>query len=109
MTDHNGQDAKAEICGISLSLPHRGQEPGEIKIAARPQSIRIHSDLNQGIQGIQGTILKSVYLGSHQEYTFQTELGEWFVIDTQMEEIHEENLSVSLDFKNRGVSIIPHS
>ena len=106
MTDHNGQLAKAEIDGIPLSLPHRGQEPGEIKIAARPQSLRIHSELNQGIQG---RILKSVYLGSHQEYKVQTELGEWFVIDTHMEEIHEDNSFVSLDFKNRGVSIIPHS
>ena len=106
MNHHSGQEAKIEIGGIPLSLPHRGLEPGEIKIAARPQSIRIHSDQNQEIQG---TILKSVYLGSHQEYTVQTELGEWFVIDTHMEEIHEEDSSVSLDFKNRGVNIIPYS
>ena len=72
----------------------------------RPHAVNIQ---NQKHLGIPGKVLKSIYLGSHQEYTIQTDQGEWFVLDTEMNEIHEEKSDVSLNFKNRGVSIIPHT
>ena len=75
-------------------------------MAVRPQAVNVHAEKHPGIPG---KVLKSVYLGSHQEYTIETDQGEWFVLDTEMNEIHEENTEVSLDFKSRGVSIIPHS
>ena len=106
MTEHNGDLAAIKISELSLNLPHKGVNPGEIKLAVRPQAVNVHAEKHPGIHG---KVLKSVYLGSHQEYTIETDQGEWFVLDTEMNEIHEENTEVSLDFKSRGVSIIPHS
>ena len=106
MTEHEGDLAAIKIGELSLNLPHKGVNPGEIKLAVRPQAVNVHEEKHPGIPG---KVLKSVYLGSHQEYTIETDQGEWFVLDTEMNEIHEENTEVSLDFKSRGVSIIPHS
>ena len=106
MTEHDGDLAAIKIGELSLNLPHKGINPGEIKLAVRPLAVNVHEEKHPGIPG---KVLKSVYLGSHQEYTIETDHGEWFVLDTEMNEIHEENTEVSLDFKSRGVSIIPHS
>ena len=106
MTEHDGDLAAIKIGELSLNLPHKGVNPGEIKLAVRPLALNVHEEKHPGIPG---KVLKSVYLGSHQEYTIETDQGEWFVLDTEMNEIHEENTEVSLDFKSRGVSIIPHS
>ena len=106
MTEHDGDLAAIKIGELSLNLPHKGVNPGEIKLAVRPLAVNVHEEKHPGIPG---KVLKSVYLGSHQEYTIQTDQGEWFVLDTEMNEIHEEKSEVSLDLKTRGVSIIPHS
>ena len=106
MTEHDGDLAAIKIGELSLNLPHKGVNPGEIKLAVRPLAVNVHEEKHPGIPG---KVLKSVYLGSHQEYTIETDQGEWFVLDMEMNEIHEENKEVSLDFKSRGVSIIPHS
>jgi len=106
MTEHDGDLAAIKIGELSLNLPHKGVNPGEIKLAVRPLAVNVHEEKHPGIPG---KVLKSVYLGSHQEYTIETDQGEWFVLGTEMNEIHEENTEVSLDFKSRGVSIIPHS
>jgi len=106
MTEHDGDLAAIKIDELSLNLPHKGVNPGEIKLCVRPQAVNVHATKHPGKPG---KVLKSVYLGSHQEYTIETDQGEWFVLDTEMNEIHEENTEVSLDFKSRGVSIIPHS
>ena len=106
MTEHDGDLAALKIGELSLNLPHKGVNPGEIKLAVRPLAVNVHEEKHPGIPG---KVLKSVYLGSHQEYTIETDQGEWFILDTEMNEIHEENTEVSLDFKTRGVSIIPHS
>ena len=106
LTELNVQEAKVEIGGISLNLPHRGLEPGDVMVAVRPQSVILQP---ANFKGVKGTVLKNVYLGSHHEYTIETELGEFFVIDTLMEEIHPENATISINFKKRGVSLVPDS
>ena len=104
LTELNGRKAKVEIGGILLNLNHRGLETGNVKVAVRPQAVMLQP---AHFKGVKGTVLKSVYLGSHHEYTIETELGELFVIDTLMEEIHPENATISINFKKRGVSLVP--
>ena len=106
MKEHHGDQAAIDVGKISLKLPHKGVSLGEIKLSVRPHAVNIQ---NHKHEGIPGKVLKSIYLGSHQEYTIQTDQGEWFVLDTEMNEIHEEKSDVTLNFKNRGVSIIPHT
>ena len=103
----DGSDAKVDIGGIQLQLPHRGLISGDAMAAIRPQSICLHESGTEN--GISGTILKSSYLGDHLEYTVNCELGELFVIDNQMQTQHPSGAKVSITFQSYGVSLIPES
>jgi len=48
-------------------------------------------------------------LGDHIEYTLESELGNLFVIDNQMENQFDSGSTVSLTFRVRGMSLIPES
>lgn len=103
----DGSDAKVDIGGIQLQLPHRGLISEDAMAAIRPQSICLHESGTEN--GISGTILKSSYLGDHLEYTVKCELGELFVIDNQMQTQHPSGTKVSIKFQSYGVSLIPES
>ena len=90
-----------------MRLPHRGLISGEAMAAIRPQSICLHESGAE--TGIQGTILKSSYLGDHLEYTVECELGELFVIENQIQTQHPTGANVSITFHSYGVSLIPES
>ena len=90
-----------------MRLPHRGLISGEAMAAIRPQSICLHESGAE--TGIQGTILKSSYLGDHLEYTVECELGELFVVDNQIQTQHPTGANVSITFHSYGVSLIPES
>ena len=103
----DGLNAKLDIGGIQLQLPHRGLMPGNAMVAIRPQSIYLDESGTE--KGISGTILKSSYLGDHLEYTVKSELGEFFVIDNQMQTQHPPGAQVSITFRSYGISLIPES
>ena len=103
----DGLNAKLDIGGIQLQLPHRGLMPGNAMVAIRPQSIYLDESGTE--KGILGTILKSSYLGDHLEYTVKCELGEFFVIDNQKQTQHPPGASVSITFRSYGISLIPES
>ena len=103
----DGLNAKLDIGGIQLQLPHRGLMPGNAMVAIRPQSIYLNESGSE--KGISGTILKSSYLGDHLEYTVKSELGEFFVIDNQMQTQHPPGAQVSITFRSNGISLIPES
>ena len=81
--------------------------PGNAMVAIRPQSIYL--DESETEKGISGTILKSSYLGDHLEYTVKSELGEFFVIDNQIQTQHPPGAQVSITFRSYGISLIPES
>ena len=103
----DGLNAKLDIGGIQLQLPHRGLMPGNAMVAIRPQSIYL--DESETEKGISGTILKSSYLGDHLEYTVKCELGEFFVIDNQMQNQHPTGAQVCITFRSYGIGLIPES
>ena len=76
-------EAEVNIGGIRLKLPHRRIPAGEVDVAIRPQAICLNPVANK--DEISATILKASYLGDHIEYTLESELGNLFVIDNQME------------------------
>ena len=102
-----GSEAEVDIGGILLRLPHRGNSPGKVQVAIRPQSIYINKGTKKG--NISANILKTSYLGDHFEYTIECKLGELFVIDYQMEEQMDIDSPISINFLNRGISIISNS
>ena len=76
-------------------------------MANRPQSICLSEPGTEG--GIPGTILKASYLGDLMEYTVDCDLGELFVIDYQMETLHDSGSSVYITFLTRGLSLVTES
>ena len=103
----DGLNAKLDIGGIQIQLPHRGLMPGNAMLAIRPHSICLNESGTEN--GISGIILKSSYLGDHLEYTVKCELGEFFVIDNQMQTQHPSGANVSITFRSHGISLIPDS
>lgn len=99
----NGEKAKVIIGDATLQLPHRNLPKGAVQVAIRPQAIAFHP---LGAKGNPGKILKSIYLGSHHEYMVEFSLGELFVIDNRMEEVHPAGVEVSIHFRDRGVSLL---
>ncbi len=71
------------------------------------KSMNLHQSGTE--KGISGTILKSLYLGDHLEYTIECELGNLFVIDNEIENQHPSGAKVSITLRSYGVSLIPES
>ena len=103
----DGDEAEIDIGGIKLKLPHRGISPGKVSVAIRPQSISLNGAAKKG--KISATILKASYLGEHVEYSVECSLGELFVVDNQMETQIDPGSSVFIDFRTRGLCLIPES
>ena len=78
-----------------------------MSVAIRPQSICLSQSENEN--SIPGTILKSIYLGGHIEYTVDCILGELFVIDNQMVSKLNLDATVYITLRTRGVSLIAES
>lgn len=90
---------------IRLRLPHRGVAAGSIKVAARPDALL----LSKEGEGLQGTILKSSYLGKVREYTVKTSIGELFITTPgrSHEFLPSENIIVR--FSDSGIVVLPKS
>ena len=75
--------ASRDGCGsaaVELDLPHRGAALGPVKVAIRPESLRLSTAPPAG-PALEGRIAKAAYLGTHMEYTVSTPVGELFVVD----------------------------
>ncbi|CAN5237273.1 ABC transporter ATP-binding protein [soil metagenome] len=59
-------------------VPDRGFAKGEGLLVLRPSAVALSSAASAG--GLPATIRKATYLGSHWEYTLETEVGPVFVI-----------------------------
>ena len=74
----DGDVATVRIGPVEVRLARREFTPGPVRVAIRPETVILEPAGAE--EGIHGTVTKSVYLGSHMEYTVGTELGELFVI-----------------------------
>src|SRR3546814_6225748 len=64
--------ALVRIGAVERRLPARGLGPGAVKVAIRPEAIRIARNGSGGI--LEADVVKATYLGSHMEYTLTTPL-----------------------------------
>jgi iron(III) transport system ATP-binding protein len=96
-----------QIEGLSLYLPHRGTQPGAIKIAVRPDAILLDETTNQP-DSIAGLVKKASYLGTQVEYDVESPIGNLFVVQYGRKEPIAPGTPVSITFPlQRGVAIIP--
>ena len=68
LTTRNGVAGRVRVGGVELHLPHRGAAPGRVKVAVRPESLRLSAAPPAG-PALEGRIAKAAYLGTHMEYT----------------------------------------
>ena len=105
LISHDGEHATIRVgAGVELRLPHRDLPAGPVKIAVRPEAVILEaSELEVGLTG---TVLKATYLGSHVEYTLDTDLGEIFVADYQFDALISTGSRVRMAFRDRGVTLL---
>lgn len=96
--------ANVRVGEIQLVLPDRGLPVGPARVAIRPQAIR----LTQGTAaaGMKGAVRKTVYLGSHIEYSVETPVGELFVVDGRVAQAIAQESDVFVQLSQQGVTLI---
>ncbi len=107
ITAINGSTATVRFGEATMDLPHRGSPIGQIHLAIRPEAI-VLSEKVAGA-GFEGQVLKATYLGDHMEYAVATDLGELFVVDTNVGAAIVPGSSVGVTFSDHGVIPISKS
>jgi iron(III) transport system ATP-binding protein len=100
-------DGRVQLGTLQIN-PRQSVSAGAVKVAVRPEAWHIH---RQGcgdadVAGVRGRLLKSAYLGSFFEYTFETELGHIFVVSPDLADVLALDSQVELTLADHGVSVV---
>ncbi len=96
--------ALVRIGGLTHRLPARGLVPGPVRVAIRPEAIRLSGD--GGGESLAGTVRKATYLGSHMEYVVETPLGEVFAVDHRVDAPIGPGAEVAVTLGDHGVTLV---
>ena len=88
--------------GPLLITPKQQVIAGAVKVAVRPEAWQI----DRGGSGVSGKLVKRSYLGSFFEYTFDTVLGNIFVVSPDLTDVLPLGTQVGLSLANHGVSVV---
>ena len=100
-----GEDGRVRL-GPLVIVPNQKVAAGKVKVAVRPEAWRI-GRAGEGEEGkLGGRLIKRSYLGSFYEYTFETALGQIFVVSPDLTDILEIGAEVSLSLADHGVSVV---
>ena len=83
-------------------IPKQRVNAGAVKVAVRPEAWQINCDG----AGVSGKLVKSSYLGSFFEYTFETVLGSIFVVSPDLTNVLPLGAQVGLALADHGVSVV---
>jgi iron(III) transport system ATP-binding protein len=93
----------AVLLGPLRFAPRQAVRAGAVKVAVRPEAWHVRRDASAGLAA---RLVKSAYLGSFYEYTFETELGPIFVVSPDLTDVLPLGAQVSLGLANHGVSVV---
>jgi iron(III) transport system ATP-binding protein len=102
----DGTRATVRIGELAVQLPHRGVGAGPVKVAIRPESLRLSTE-PPGRPAVKGSVAKAAYLGSHMEYTVTSALGDLFVVDPAVTRAIPVGSQVWMELAPHGVTVIP--
>ncbi len=88
--------------GPLIITPKQPVVAGAVKVAVRPEAWQI----DRNGDGVTGKLIKSSYLGSYFEYTFDTVLGNIFVVSPDLTDVLPLGTQVGLSLANHGVSVV---
>jgi len=100
-----GSDGQVQLGPLSIT-PRQTVAPGAVKVAVRPEAWRIHRGEWPHGAVVAGKLLKAAYLGSFFEYTFETALGNIFVVSPDLSHALEPGAQVGLSLADHGVSVV---
>jgi iron(III) transport system ATP-binding protein len=106
LLDRNGASASVRVGGVTLTLPHRDQPKGEVRLAIRPEAVSLMA-ARPNTPAIAGSLRKSAYLGTHMEYTVTTGAGDLFVVDRAVSRPLPIGAEVWLALGDHGITIVP--
>jgi iron(III) transport system ATP-binding protein len=95
-------DGRVRLGPLTLQ-PRRPVAPGPVKVAVRPEAWQV---VAAGSGALDGTVTKLAYLGSVQEVTVDTALGEIFVVSPDVQRDWRVGLTLGLTLAERGVSVV---
>ena len=96
-----GADGVVQLGPLRLD-PRDRVAPGPVKVAVRPEAWQIHASGS----GLDAALVKSAYLGSFYEYTFETVLGSIFVVSPDLARMLPAGARVGLSLADHGVSVV---
>jgi iron(III) transport system ATP-binding protein len=99
-------DAQRVQLGPLHIVPKQSIAAGAVKVAVRPEAWQIHADGCALGVGLDAKLLKSAYLGSYFEYTFETALGNVFVVSPELTCVLALGTQVQLTLADHGVSVV---
>ena len=105
LTPCSGDRVQVRLAGLDITLPQRNMAPGPVKLAVRPEAIRLYRDRPTG-PALPTRPVKAVYLGSHMENTVDCALGALFVIDRTISESYATSSELWICFGHSGVTIL---
>ena len=88
--------------GSMQITPRNALPAGAIKVAVRPEAWQIHRTGD----GMAAKLVKSAYLGSFFEYSFDSELGKIFVVSPDLTDVLPLGVEVKLSLASHGVSVV---
>ncbi len=97
-----GANGQVQLGPLTLT-PRQPVAPGPAKVAVRPEAWR----MGPADQGLAGRLVKSAYLGSGYELTFDTALGPVFVLSSDPAVDWAPGMEVGLQLSGVGVSVLP--
>jgi len=100
-----GQDGRVQLGPLRIE-PKQRVAAGAVKVAVRPEAWQIHRHNGADKVGVAAKLLKSAYLGSFFEYTFETALGSVFVVSPELTDVLPLGAEVALTLADHGVSVV---
>ncbi|MBL8332260.1 MAG: ABC transporter ATP-binding protein, partial [Rubrivivax sp.] len=97
-------DAEGAVHLGPLRVPsRRAPRAGPVKVAVRPEAWQV---VPATAEALPGTLAKSAYLGSFQELTVETAIGELFVISPDVQRAWSVGETLHLRLAGNGVSVV---
>jgi len=104
LTETAGELGLVEIGGHVVRVPHRGHAPGAVRLAIRPDAIRLAD--GGGGPGFPGRVLRAAFVGRVVEYAIETAAGELFAVVPATEDAVAPGASVRLALGPRGLALV---
>lgn len=95
-------DGQVQLGPLRLDA-RRPVAPGPVKVAVRPEAWAV---TEAAPDALPGTLLKCAYLGSFQELTIGTAIGEIFVVSPDVRRTWAVGEALSLRLSGQGVSVV---